>query len=47
MPNAVQTNVRRVQDFRTRSLNTVNEIFQFEPARHFEDTEYFYLIICI
>jgi hypothetical protein len=43
----MEVSVRRVQDFRTRALNTVNEFFQFEAVRRFEDTRCFCLIICI
>jgi hypothetical protein len=34
---------RLIKLFRTWTLNTANEIFQFEAARRFEDTGYFYL----
>jgi hypothetical protein len=31
------------RDFRIRTLNIVNEVFQFEATRRFEDTGCFYL----
>jgi hypothetical protein len=47
MNQLVAGTVRYVPDFQGRSLNTVNEVFQFEAARHFENTGCFYLIISI